>query len=278
MKSYYLKDDDIFDYSPLIEPTSERQMLGYKAVAWNTGLQWTGWWQGRNVIGMSTTDPMFNPNGGSANDISQAVQIQQTWEDGAVLPWLWETGQGQSDKLGMAIDVAIPVSYGTNLQQSNFLLRYEDISANIPQWGHGQRLWVQAFTFDNKYPNRPMEIYQDPYTDGRDIVVNVPIIKGTNTQFFDFSQSANLQTKAFDDLRDFNFTQTRQQFTDLLVHIEKTLKVDIQNESGYWSILQAGYTSEMASIPVSDWRNAAWGIGDHGAMQTAMMNLEVWDG
>lgn len=278
-KKYFLYDDDRFDYTGLVEPASEAAMIGYHAVSWNTSLTMTGWWQDRNVIGMTTADPLFSlGQGGNANDISQAVQIQQKWYAGQQLPWLWESGQGQQDKLAMAADVAVPVSWGTNLQQSNFLLRYEDVSAKLPAWGHGQRLWIQAFTFDNKHPARPMEIYRDPYTEGRDIVINVPIKAGTYSQFFDFSGSTSLQSTAFDDLRDFHFSQTRQQFTDLLAHVERTLGVDIQNESGWWSLLQVGYTSEMASLPATDSRSAAWGIGDHGAMQTAIMNLEVWDG
>jgi hypothetical protein len=278
-KNYFLFDDGIFDYQGIVEPTSENQLLGYKAIAWNTTLQWTGWWQDRNVIGMSTTDPLFNPQGGNVNDISQAVQIGQKWNAGTIHPWIWEAGQGQADTFNRAIDAAIPISYGTNLQQSNFYDRWEDTSYINPEWGHGQRLWIQTFVFDNKNPARPMEIYFDPYTEGRDIVVNVPIIKGTYTQFFDFSKSEiNLQTTAWNDLKHVEVNQTRQQFTDLLIHVENFTGIDLQNESGWWSLMQAGYTSEMASIPANDWRSSAWGIGDHGAMQTAMMNMEVWDG
>lgn len=279
MKNYFLYDDGMFDYTPIVEPQSEKLLKGYQAKSWNAGFEITGWWQGRNVIGLTTNDKLFNPAGGNVNDISQAIQIGNTWSDKPLHPWIWEPLQGQNDKYGKAIDVAVPVSYGTNLQQSNFYDRWEDTSYINPAWGHGQRLWIQTFTFDNKYANRPMEIYLDPYTDGRDIVVNVPIIKGTYGQFFDFSKSTmNLQTKAFDDLRHVEVTQTRQQFTDLLYHVEKVTGINLQNESGWWKLLQAGYTSEMASIPASDWRSSAWNIGDHGAMQTAWMNLEVWDG
>ena len=277
-KRFLIADYDVLDYQGIVEPTSESQMLGYKAVAWNTGLQWTGWWQGRNVMGMSTADPLFSHGqGGNVNDVSQAIQIQYTWKAGEKMEWLWEAEQGQSDYFGMKALVAQPISYGTNHQASNFLLRYEDISSFNPDWGHGQRLWIQAFTFDNKYPHRPMEIYLDPYTDGRDIVVNVPIRQGTYGQYFDFSGSAEIQQFAHDDLRVYSMGQNRQQFTDLTYLAEAITGIDLQNESGYWSVIQAGFTSEMASFQPTDWRSAAWGIGDHGAQQTAVMNIEVWD-
>lgn len=276
-QQFYLYDDGYFDYRGVVEPRSLNEIIGYTATAWNTGLQHTGWWQGRNVIGISTTDPLFSHGkGGNVNDVSQAVQIQQTFNK-PLHPWIWEADQGHSDIIGMKAKVAQPISWGTNHQASNFLLRLEDTSAFNSDWGHGQRLWIQVFTFENKYPNRPMEIYMDPYTDGRDIVVNVPLKKGTYEQFFDFSGSADVQSKAYNNLLDFQWHQSRKQYTDLTYKVERDLGIDIQNESGYWKILQTGFTSETASFQVSDWRSKAWDIGDHGAMQTAIMDLQVYD-
>lgn len=268
---YYLYDDGVFDYTGLVEPTSQNAMLGYKAIAWNTHLDMTGWWQGRNVIGMTTNDSLFDMSKG---DISQAVQVQMTHKPYDVLPWLWEANQGVNDKLVQAADVAMPVSWGTNLQQANFLLRYEDVSKLQAGTDHGQRLWVQAAFFDNKYNTRGIEIYKDPYTGYQDIVVNVQIKPGQHGAYFDFSNSNTLQMTAYDDLKHFEFTQTRAQFSNMLTLVEQKLGVDIQNEAGYWSLIQEGITAEMATFPANA---PKWGIGDHGAQQMAMMNLEVFD-
>ncbi len=267
---YFLYDDDRFDYTGLVEPVSQAAMLGYKAVAWNTDLSMTGWWQGRNVIGMTTNDKLFD----ITKEISQAVQIQETHKPYEELPWLWEKNQGVNDKIVMSADVAMPVSWGTNLQQANFLLRYEDVSRLQPGTDHGQRLWVQPAFFDNKFNTRPIEIYQDPYTGFQDIVVNVQIKPGNYSQYFDFSKSNTLQMKAYDNLLHFEVSQSRQQFSDMLILVEKTLGIDIQNEAGYWSLIQEGITAEMASFPAYA---PKWGIGDHGAQQMAMMNLEIYD-
>lgn len=268
---YLLYDEDRFDYSGLVEPTSQAAMLGYKAIAWNTSLGMTGWWQGRNVIGMTTNDSLFDMSKG---DISQAVQIQQTFAPHQKLVWLWEPAQGVNDKLVVSADVAMPVSWGSNLRQANHLYRFEDVSHLQAGTDHGQRLWIQPSFHDSQNVNRPMDVYRDPYTNFEDIVVNVQIKKGEYGQFFDFSKSANITQTAHDDLRHFEVTQTRQQFSALISHVEKVLGVDLQNEAGYWSLIQAGITAEMASFP----QNAPkWGIGHEGAQQMAMMNLEVFD-
>jgi hypothetical protein len=245
-------------------------MLGYKAVAWNTSLGMTGWWQGRNVIGMTTNDANFNM---AASDISQAVQIQQTWAAGENLPWLWEYDQGVNDKIGIACDIAMPVSYGTNLRQAVLGFRYEDISATQAGADHGQRLWIQFATFDSQNVNRPLYIYKDPYTANLDIVATVQIHKGQNTEFFDFSGSAEIQQNAYNDLQHFEVTQTRTQMYNLIKHIETQTGLDLQDQVGYWSMIQALVSPEMASFAVPQ-----WGIGDHGAQQMALMNFEVWDG
>lgn len=269
--NYFFHDDFIFDYSGLVEPTSQAAMLGYKAIAWNTSLNMTGWWQGRNVIGMTTNDSLFDMSKG---DISQAVQIQQTWKAGENLPWLWEAAQGVNDKMTISTKAAVPVSWGSNLQQSNFLIRYEDVSKLQAGTDHGQRLWIQPVFFDNKYPYRPMEVYKDPYTNFEDIVVNVSIKRGEKSEYFDFSKSAEIQQHAFNDLRDFEVTQSRAQFDLLLRHIETRLGVDLQNETGYYSVIQAGVTSEMASFPANA---PKWGIGHEGAMQSAFSEIHFYD-
>lgn len=257
-KTYFLYDDGQFDYSPLIEPASQSAMLGYKAVAWNTGLGQTGWWQGRNVIGMTTNDLLFDIN----NEISQTVQIQETHNPYEDMPWAWEPNQGVNDTIGISADVAMPVSWGNNLRQANFLLRYEDVST-------GQRLWIQPVFFDSQNVNRPMDIFYDPYTGYQDIVVSVQM-RGVSPYF---TFTGEIQQNAYNDLVHYEVTQTRQQFGDLLNHIEGALGVDVQNEPGYWSLIQEGITAEMASFAVEK-----WGIGDHGAQQMAVMNLEVRDG
>lgn len=267
---YFLYDDDRFDYTPLYEPNNINQIWGYHAVAWNTGFQWTGWWEGRNVVGMSTSDPLYNIN----TDISQAVQIQQAQKPYENLPWLWEAAQGVNDKIVIAADVAMPVSWGTNLQQANFLFRYEDVSHIQPGTDHGQRLWIQPIFFDNRNPNRPIEIYRDPYTNYEDLVVNLPIKPGTYTKYFDFSKSSSIKSTAHNEMYHYEVTQSRQQFNDLIILVEKTTGVDLQNETGYYSLIQEGITAEMASFPAS---NPMYGIGDHGAQQMAWMNLEVYD-
>lgn len=270
--SYFLYDDGVFDYTGLVEPTSQNAMLGYKAIAWNTGLQWTGWWQGRNVLGMSTTDPLFDMSKG---DISQAVQIQQTWKPYAQLPWLWESNQGQSDSIHISAEVAMPVSYGTNLRQANFLFRYEDVSKLQPGTDHGQRIWIQPSFFDSQNIKRPIDIYRDPYTNYEDIVVNVQIRPNEYKDYFDFSGSAAIQQSAHDNLLHFEFGQSRLQLDNLLRLIERDEGIDLQNETGYWSLIQVGITAEMASFPANA---PKFGIGSYGAQQMAMMDLAVWDG
>jgi len=268
---YFLYDDDRFDYAPLVEPTSQAAMQGYKAVAWNTNLNMTGWWQGRNVIGMTTDDKLFDMGKG---DISQTVQIQTTWKAGAQMPWTWEPAQGVNDKMTIAADVAMPVSFGNNLRQAVLGYRMEDVSAIQAGTDHGQRIWLQFATFDSQNVKRPMEIYFDPYTSFRDIVVTLQIRKGEYSQFFDFSKSANVQQNAYDSLLHFEVTQSRQQFSNLLSHVENVLGVDLQNETGYHSMIQALVSPEMATFPQGA---PQFGIGHFGAQQMAIMNFQVYD-
>jgi len=269
---YFLYDDGAFDYSPMVEPTSQNAMLGYKAVAWNTDLSMTGWWQGRNVIGMTTNDLLFDMSKG---DISQAVQIQQTWKPYDNLPWLWEAAQGVNDSIHISAEVAMPVSYGTNLKQANFLFRYEDVSHLQAGTNHGQRLWLQAHIFDSQNINRPIDIYRDPYTNFEDIVVNVQIKPNTYGDYFDFRNSAGIQQNAYDNLLHFEFGQSRLQLDNLLRFVERDEGIDLQNETGYWSLIQVGITAEMATFPTGAHK---FGIGSFGAQQMAIMDLAVWDG
>ena len=269
--TFFLFDDGAFDYTGLVEPKSQKSMVGYHATAWNTDLSYTGRYKGMNVVGITTNDKLFDMSKG---DISQAVQIQKVWNPHDVLPWLWEKDQGIYDKLTIEYQTAVHISWGNNLQQVNSLLRFEDVSKLQAGTDHGQRLWIQCISFDNKYQNRPMEIYRDPYTNFEDIVVNVPIIKGTHTDMFDFSKSANITGKAHSDLRDIEITIARWQFNNILAKVEKVLGVDLQNEAGYWSLIQAGATNEMASFPIGQ---SKWGIGHEGAMQVQYENLMVYD-
>ncbi len=84
-------DDDVLGYRPNVEPKSESALFGYTATAWNTDLRYTGLWQGRSVVGITTNDKLFDMKAG---DISQAVQIQEFHETFEQLPWLCEIGQG----------------------------------------------------------------------------------------------------------------------------------------------------------------------------------------
>jgi hypothetical protein len=259
---YFFTDDGQFDYETIYNPNSVEQMYGYKAVGWNTDFSMTGWWQGQNVFALTTDSPLYDPNNGRPDAHSQAIQLQYTWESGDEMPWLW-TNRGQDYTFTIEGDLSVPVSWGDNLQQGLMLTRFGDVSS-------GQKLWVQFRMFDNLYPGRPIDIFSDPHTNYEDIVVNIDIVKDSYNQFVSFANSAEIETDAFSDVRHFEANMSRQQFTDLLIHAEQTLGIDIQNESGYWSLVQAGFSPEMASgFP-------QWGIGDTGAMQAAMDNISVW--
>lgn len=268
-RKYFLYDDGPLDYSPLIEPRSQATMLGYKAVAWNTDLSMTGLWQGKNVLAMTTASPLFD----IAQEISQGIQVQNTWNAYEQLPWLW-TERGQAYELTIELDYAVPVSWGNNLRQAVAGYRFEDVSAPQEGTGHGQRLWVQFGLFDSLYPNRGIEIWSDPHTNHEDVALQVPVAPdGRYAEYFDFSGSTTgIRSGAFSDMQHIEVSMSRQQFTNLIALVEDRLGVDLQNESGYWSMIHAmGASVEMASFATPQ-----WGIADHGAMQMAVANLEVF--
>lgn len=263
----FLFDDDEFDYAPLLEPTSQQQMYGYHAVAWNTDFSITGYWQGHNVLAMTTDSPLFDIHNEPTH--SQGIQVQHTWNAHEQMPWLWTT-QGQSYELTTELDYSVPVSWGNNLRQVVSGYRFEDVSSEYMDTGHGLRLWVQFGLFDNLYPDRPISVWHDAHT-GEDIAVQIPL--GQSSPFFDFSGSTTgIRNQQFNEMEHVEISMSRQQFTDLLIYIENQLDMDIQNESGYWSMIQAMPASvEMASFPVPQ-----WGIGDHGAIQMFAENLMVY--
>lgn len=259
---YFLTDEGQFDYTEVINPTSQQQMYGYKAVGWNTDFSMTGWWQNMNVIALTTDSPLYDPDNGRLDSHSQAVQVQQTWAAGEKMPWLW-TERGQDYTFTAETDMQVLGSWGDNLQQALMLTRFEDVSS-------GQRLWVQFRTFDNKYPDRPMDIFSDPHTGHQDIVVNIDVVPGTYSEFVSFDNSDTMQSDAYSGFMHFEANMSRQQFTNILLQVEESLGIDIQNESGYWSLIQAGVSPEMASgFP-------EWGIGDFGAMQIAVDSMAFW--
>lgn len=259
----WLFDDGQLDtYQTKINPNSISQIWGWKAIGWNTDFSMTGWWQGQNVFALTTASQLYNPENGRADSHSQAIQMQMAWQAGKEMPWLW-TARGQDYTFTIEGDLSMPVSWGDNLQQGLMLTRFEDVSS-------GQRLWVQFRTFDNQNTDRGIQIYSDPHTDYQDIVVNIEVKPGTYQHLVSFDDSASIQGEAHSDVFHFEASMSRQQFTNLLYEVENALGIDIQNESGYWSLIQAGFSPEMASgFP-------QWGIGEQGAMQMTMEDLAVW--
>lgn len=258
----FIFDDGQLDpYQTRINPNSISQIWGWKAIGWNTDFAMTGWWQGHNVFAMTTNSQEFHPADTPASR-SQAIQMQRAWQAGEEMPWLW-TARGQEYTFTIEGDIGMPVSWGDNLRQALMLTRFEDVVSH-------QRLWVQFRTFDSNNTHRGIQVYSDPHTNYQDIVVNIEARPGTYSQFVNFDHSATIQQHAHADAFHFEASMSRQQFTNLLLHVESALGADIQTESGYWSLIQAGFSPEMAS------GYAQWGIGDHGAMQMTMENLAVW--
>jgi hypothetical protein len=253
---YFLQDDGRFDYSPLVNPASQAAMLGYRAIGWDVSFAMTGRWQGENVFAITTQDKEFN----ISKEVAQGIQLQHTWEAGEQLPWLWEANQGQQDTLNFSFDYRVPVSVGDNLRMVIGGYRFEDILS-------GQRIWFQFQAFDSQNVNRPLQIYRDPHTGGEDIVIQAQINKARDYRF-DFSRSDEIRQNAFTDYHHVEVGMTRQTFTDYLI------QAGVNHEAGYWSLIQAmPFSVETASFEVPK-----WGIGDDGAIQVMVNNVEVWDG
>lgn len=262
MDIFIFDEGRLDDYDTHINATSRADLIGWSATAWNTDLSMTGWWQGMNVFAMTTNSPLYNPDGNRLDAKSQAIQMQQAWETWEEMPWLW-TDKGQDYTLTMSMEQKMPVSWGNNLQQGLMFTRFEDVTS-------GQKLWVQFHTFNNRN-GEFLDIYRDPHTGNQDIVINLSISEG-NAHLFDFSASDTIKQHAYDEFNHYEVGMSRGQFTHLIGMAENALGIDLQNESGYWSMIQAGWSPEMASnIP-------ELGIGEQGAMQMAMENLSLIGG
>lgn len=259
-----IQDAQVFDftdgYERLVEPQSQSLVHGWQAVAWNHDLGMTGWWQGRNVCGISTDSQMFDMARG---DVSQAVQFMQSWNNNGFHPFIWDV-DGMNDRITLAADVAMPVSYGTNLRQGAFLLRLHDTQT-------GYDLWIQPQFFNNKYSQIPLQIERDAYTPNG-IVVTASMQAGSKDAYFDFTQSeGSTQSTAFNALTHYEFSINRYQFAAIVQETESRLGIDLSGEPYQYTATSAGLSIEQASFMAG--QDHGWGIGDTGGMQLAFEHL-----
>lgn len=252
----------MFHYQQEFNPNVESANSGFKAISYSQDFSMTGWWQNINTVAITTSSPVLGSWPVWNNSYNnQEIRIQQGWQDGEALPWLW-TGRGQDYTLTLSATKSLPVAYGDAMMQGLLGFRFEHILS-------GERLWVQMRTFNSAGDAPRLEIAQDMHT-GTDYMVNAQGLEGDYLNFFNIDQ---VRDTTWINQTGIDFSMTRGQFTNLLQHTNNTLGINLDDESGYWELDFVHVAIEQASA--IDGVANPWNLGSDGHMQMQVSEFQL---